>query len=564
MNSKPVLSKQWWKEAVVYQIYPRSFQDSNGDGVGDLQGIIQRLDYIKSLGVDVIWLNPVYKSPNEDGGYDVSDYYEIMNEFGSMGYFDELLKGIHQRGMRLIMDVVLNHTSAEHPWFVASRKSKDNEYRDFYFWKSGENGKEPNNWMSYFGGSAWEYDEISQEYYLHIYARKQPDVNWDNPKLRQNFYRMMRWWLDKGVDGFRVDAINSISKKPGLPSVTEEDKYNLDTIYSDGPNLHTYLKEMRSETFGKHKAMSVGETPGATPEEALKYAAPESNEFDMIFYFDLLKIDFGPKGRFDPKTWTVRGFKHILGLWQKALYGKAWHATAFGNHDFARMVSRFGNDTKYRRESAKMLATMLLTHYGTPYIFQGDEIGMTNVNLTSMDQVQDIDSVNNWNILREQGVKEADFLQLVNKQGRDHARTPMQWSAQKNAGFTTGSPWMIVNSNYSTINVDREEKELNSVLHFYRMLIKLRKENPVLIYGDYSQLGETHETLYIYKRSYKHTEALVILNWSSSNSTLPVLPDVNAKDYSVLMDSYNKGTQSFTNQALKPYQALVLTKSVGT
>lgn len=550
-KTKPALKQQWWKEAVVYQIYPRSFQDSNNDGQGDIQGIISRLDYIKNLGVDVIWLNPVYKSPNEDGGYDVSDYYDIMEDFGTMADFDELLAGIHSRGMKLIMDVVLNHTSAAHPWFVESRKSKNNKYRDYYIWAPPDNGKEPNNWLSYFGGPAWELDPQTGEYYLHIYARRQPDVNWDNKNLRQDFYKMMNWWMDKGIDGFRVDAINSISKKPGLPSAPEKDKYNLDVIYSDGPRLHEFLKEMRAETYGKRDMFAVGETPGATPETTLQYAAPESNEFDMVFHFDILKIDFGTKGRFDRREWTWAELKSILNTWQTELYGKTWYAMCLGNHDFARMVSRFGNDKEYHDQSAKLLATMLLTHYGTPYIFQGDELGMTNMQYKSMKEVQDIDSVNSFTYFAKDGGTEAEFIKKVNTQGRDHARTPMQWDSTANGGFSKGKPWMDVNPNFKRINVAAAEKQPNSILHFYRQLIAMRKKHPMFIYGDYQQL-HSETQLYVYKRTLGKDTSIVVLN-PSNNPYTATIPELELTNLDLLMGNYS----SINTKQLEPWEARV-------
>jgi oligo-1,6-glucosidase len=440
--------KAWWKEAVVYQIYPRSFMDSNGDGIGDLQGILSKLDYLKELGIDVIWLSPVYQSPNDDNGYDISDYRAIQKEFGTMEDFDRLLQEAHARGIKIMLDLVVNHTSDEHPWFVESRSSKDNDKRDFYFWRPGKDGKEPNNWLSCFSGSAWEYDATTDEYYLHIFSKKQPDLNWDNPRVRKEVYDMMKWWLDKGIDGFRMDVINFISKVDGLPSV-EGDGYQWGGAYfMNGPRIHEYLQEMNREVLSHYDLITVGETPGVTPEQAILYTAEDRKELQMVFQFEHMELDSGPNVKWDLKPWRLHDLKVTMSKWQTALDGKGWNSLYLNNHDQPRMVSRFGDDGKYRVESAKMLATFLHMMQGTPYIYQGEEIGMTNVRFSSIDEYRDIETLNMYREYRERGVPVESIMESIYAKGRDNARTPMQWNDSENAGFTTGKPWIAVNPNY--------------------------------------------------------------------------------------------------------------------
>ena len=498
------MQKNWWKEAVVYQIYPRSFMDSNGDGIGDLNGITSRLDYLKELGVDVIWLSPVYQSPNDDNGYDISDYQAIMEEFGTMEDFDRMLHGIHERGMRLVMDLVVNHTSDEHAWFVESRSSKDNPYRDYYIWREGKDGKEPNNWGSCFSGSAWQYDEATDMYYLHLFSKKQPDLNWDNPKVRREVFSMMDWWCQKGIDGFRMDVISLISKKPGLP----EQELAPGALYGDpgcanGPHVHEYLQEMNREVLSRYDLMTVGECAGVTIEEAKKYASLDGRELNMVFQFEHVELGNGPLGKWTDRRFPFNEFKQVMSGWQKELEGKAWNSLFLGNHDQPRCVSRFGNDSpKYRETSAKMLATFLHMMQGTPYVYQGDELGMTNCPFPELKDFRDIESINAFHELTEAGkVSPEDMMRYLLLRSRDNARTPMQWDESANAGFTEGEPWIMVNPNYKEINAKKELADPNSVFHYYQKLIALRKREKVMVYGAYELLEPENENLYVYTRT---------------------------------------------------------------
>ena len=506
--------KTWWKEAVVYQIYPRSFQDSNGDGVGDLQGIIQKLDYIKRLGVDAVWLNPIYKSPNDDGGYDISDYCSIQPEFGSLKDFEDLLSGLHARGLKLIMDLVLNHSSDEHPWFLESRKSKDNPYRDYYFWKSGKNGGAPNNWPSFFGGSAWQLDEATGEYYLHLFSRKQPDLNWENPKLRKEIQDLMKFWLDKGVDGLRLDVISAISKRIDFPDTDTPDfNETIKKYYANGPRLKEYIKEAKEKIWSKYNVMTVGEGPGITPQNALDYL-DETNGLDLIFHFGHMFMDQGAGGRFDPIPWSMTDFKKVFKTWDDAFEKSGWGSVFLGNHDFPRMVSRWGNDKQYWEKSAQLLITLLLSMRGTPFVFQGDEIGMTNANLTAIDESKDIETITGWREAKNRGVSESDFLKVANYAGRDNARTPMQWNAGVEGGFTNGKPWMNVNPNVSSINVETQQRDQNSILNYFTQMVAIRKSNPVLTYGKYTPQETAHEKLFVFNRELGKENVLIMLNFS--------------------------------------------------
>ena len=506
--------KTWWKEAVVYQIYPRSFQDSNGDGVGDLQGIIQKLDYIKRLGVDAVWLNPIYKSPNDDGGYDISDYCSIQSEFGSLKDFEDLLSGLHARGLKLIMDLVLNHSSDEHPWFLESRKSKDNPYRDYYFWKSGMNGSAPNNWPSFFGGSAWQLDEATGEYYLHLFSRKQPDLNWENPKLRKEIQDLMKFWLDKGVDGLRLDVISAISKRIDFPDTDTPDfNETIKKYYANGPRLKEYIKEAKEKIWSKYNVMTVGEGPGITPQNALDYL-DETNGLDLIFHFGHMFMDQGAGGRFDPIPWSMTDFKKVFKTWDDAFEKSGWGSVFLGNHDFPRMVSRWGNDKQYWEKSAQLLITLLLSMRGTPFVFQGDEIGMTNANLTAIDESKDIETITGWREAKNRGVSESDFLKVANYAGRDNARTPMQWNAGHEGGFTNGKPWMNVNPNVSSINVETQQRDQNSILNYFTQMVAIRKSNPVLTYGKYTPQETAHEKLFVFNRELEKENVLIMLNFS--------------------------------------------------
>lgn len=477
------MNRTFWKEAVVYQIYPRSFQDSNGDGIGDLQGIISRLDYLQKLGVDVVWLSPVYKSPNDDNGYDISDYQDIMDEFGTLQDWEELLTGLHARGIKLMMDLVINHSSDEHPWFVESRSSKDNPYRDYYIWRpGGPDGERPNNWSSVFSGPAWELDETTGEYYLHLFSRKQPDLNWENPQLREELYKMITFWLDKGVDGLRMDVINMISKVEGLPSSHRDGLAPGELAwggeyYMNGPRVHEFLHEMNDKVLSNYNIMTVGETPGATVEDAILYTDEERKELQMVFQFEHMDVDSGPDGKWDVAPWTLSKLRDILHKWQVGLADKGWNSLYLNNHDQPRMVSRFGDDGKYRVISAKMLATLLHTLKGTPYIYQGEEIGMTNVKFTAIEHYKDIEIFNMYREkVTEGGADPNSVLNAIHIKGRDNARTPMQWDDSANAGFTEGEPWLKVNPNYKEINVEQALADSDSIFYYYQRLLALRKK----------------------------------------------------------------------------------------
>jgi len=554
------MDKAFWKEAVVYQIYPRSFKDSNGDGIGDLRGIIEKLDYLQELGVDIVWLSPVYKSPNDDNGYDISDYRDIMDEFGTMADWEELRDGLHARGIKLMMDLVVNHTSDEHPWFMASRSSKDNPYRDFYYWRPGKpDGREPNNWLSFFSGSAWEYDEKTGEYYLHLFSRKQPDLNWENPRVRQEVYDMMRWWLDRGVDGFRMDVINCISKAEGLPDAGSDRYAWGGEFFLNGPRVHEFLQEMNREVLSRYDVVTVGETPGVTVEDARLYTDPRRNELNMVFQFEHMGVDNGPGGKWDVRPWDFRELKRILNKWQLGLQGIGWNSLYLNNHDQPRMVSRFGDDGKCRKESAKMLATMLHTMQGTPYIYQGEEIGMTNVRFGSIDDYRDIETLNMYREkVLEQGEDPQKVLKAIHYMGRDNARTPMQWDDGPNAGFTTGTPWIKVNPNYRDINVKEAMADPDSIFHYYRKLIALRKRHDIVVYGDFVPLLEDHPQIYAYLRVLGNERWLVLLNFFGSECEFALPKDVSFADAGLVIGNYPDGGRPLDRTVrLRPYEARV-------
>ncbi|GGG03552.1 glycoside hydrolase family 13 protein [Paenibacillus aceti] len=554
------MKKTWWKESVVYQIYPRSFQDSNGDGIGDIPGIISRLDYLQKLGVDVIWLCPVYESPNDDNGYDISNYRGIMDEFGTIEDWERLLDGLHSRGMKLIMDLVVNHTSDEHAWFVESRKSKDNPYRDYYIWRDGKDGQEPNNWASIFSGSAWKYDETTEQYYLHLFSQKQPDLNWENEKVRREVYDLMTWWLDKGIDGFRMDVINMISKVEGLPDGEGESKYKDGGKYfMNGPRIHEFLQEMNREVLSKYDVMTVGETPGVSPEEAALYVGEDRGELSMVFQFESMDIDSGPGGKWYVTPWKLLDFKRIMSKWQTELDGKGWNSLFLNNHDQPRMVSRFGNDGQYRKESAKMLGTLLHTMQGTPFIYQGEELGMTNVKFATIEEYQDIETHNMFKEHREAGRSVEDIMASIYSKGRDNARTPMQWDATEHGGFTTGTPWLVVNPNYKEINAEEALADPDSIFHYYRRLIELRKQHEVLVYGKYELLLEDHEHIYAYTRTRGDERLLVILNFFADPVTFELPASVGYRSYERLIGNYElpEGTR-LEQLELRPYEAQVL------
>ncbi|MBB3125806.1 oligo-1,6-glucosidase [Paenibacillus rhizosphaerae] len=551
------MERTWWKEAVVYQIYPRSFKDSDGDGVGDIQGIVSKLDYLQELGVDVIWLSPVYKSPNDDNGYDISDYLEIMDEFGTMQDWTQLLDGLHERGMKLLMDLVVNHTSDEHAWFAESRSSRDNPYRDYYIWRPDKSGNTPpNNWRSFFSGSAWKYDEMTGEYYLHLFSKKQPDLNWDNPKLRQLVYEMMTFWLDKGVDGFRMDVINLISKVPGLPDDGEDGLGDGSPYFMNGPHVHDYLREMNEQVLSKYDVMTVGETPGVSVEEALKYTGADRKELQMVFQFEHMDIDAGDGDKWAVVPWTLQKLRGVLHKWQTGLAEDGWNSLYLNNHDQPRMVSRFGNDGEYRVPSAKMLATLLHTLKGTPYIYQGEELGMTNIQFSSIEDYRDIEILNMYEERVTQGNADpGTIMEAIHTKGRDNARTPMQWSAGPNAGFTTGTPWIRINPNYREINAEAAMGDPDSVFRYYQRLIALRKQNPVMVYGDYRLLLEDHKLIYAYTRTLGEVTWLIALNFSESAAVLELDGRYSGIKRELIIGNYPG--DGMEPDRLRPYEARV-------
>lgn len=511
------MDRKWWKEAVVYQLYPRSFYDSDGDGIGDLQGIIQKVDYLCELGIDAVWLNPIYKSPNDDMGYDISDYQDIMTEFGTLDDFKELAEKLKENNIKLIMDMVVNHSSDEHEWFVESKKSRENDKRDYYIWVDGEKGTPPNNWASFFTPSAWKYDEQSNQYYLHLFSEKQPDLNWNNPKLRQEIYDMMKWWADLGVDGFRMDVINLLDKAEGFPS--SEKQANMsgyvmdDELFANRENVHTWLKEMRKEVFTSDELVMIGETPFVTVEMAQKYADPKVKEMDMLFAFDLMDVNSGKSGKWEIIPFSIPRMKEILNDWQIGL-ANCWNSLFWSNHDQPRAVSRFGNDSKeYREKSAKMLGTLMHMLKGTPYIYQGEEIGMTNMIFESLDDLRDLESINYYSEAMKAGLSHAHAWDCILQKGRDNARTPMQWDTSESAGFTSGKPWQKVNPNYSNINVEESIKREDSVFSYYKLLIKTRKENDIVVYGEYSPLFYEHDKIVAFERILDDEKWVIIVNF---------------------------------------------------
>ena len=559
------MKRTWWKESVVYQIYPRSFCDSNGDGIGDLRGIIGKLDYLKELGIDVVWLSPVYKSPNDDNGYDISDYRDIMDDFGSLADWEELLAGLHQRGIKLVMDLVVNHTSDEHPWFVESRKSVDNPYRDYYIWRPPKDGREPNNWASYFSPSAWQLDETTGEYYLHLFSRKQPDLNWENPKVRAEVFELMRWWLDKGIDGFRMDVINLISKQPGLPDapVVTPDRYQWGgECFTNGPRLFEYLQEMKEQVLSKYDILTVGETPTVTPQDAIALTNEETGFLSMVFQFEHMDLDVHREGgltRPQLPHWDLLELKQVMTRWQVGLEGRGWNSLYLSNHDQPRAVSRFADDGRYRVESAKMLATFLHFQQGTPYIYQGEEIGMTNVAFESIDDYRDIAT---RHLFREaveaHGVDPQLALAVVHARSRDNARTPMQWDDGPEAGFTTGEPWIKVNPNHTAINVVQALADPNSVLHYYRQLIRLRRENPVMVYGTYDLMLADHPQIYAFTRTHDDDRLLVILNFSADAPVFDLPTGLSFSGKRLLVGNYEVDeAEEIDRVALRPYEARV-------
>ena len=556
------MEKAWWKESVVYQIYPRSFYDSNGDGIGDLRGIYEKLDYLKDLGVDVLWLSPVYQSPNDDNGYDVSDYQAIMQDFGTMTDWDVLAKGIHDRGMKLVMDLVVNHSSDEHKWFIESASSKDNPKRDYYIWRSAKNGREPNNWESFFGGSAWQYDLKTDAYYLHLFSKKQPDLNWENPALRKEIYAIMNWWLAKGVDGFRMDVINFLSKVQPLPdasNVNERAYQAGGQFFINGPRIHEFLQEMNANVLANYDVLTVGEMPGASVDDAILYTGQDRHELNMIFQFEHMDLDRADDDKWQSKPWSFLELKRIISKWQIGLAGRGWNSLYLNNHDTPRMVSRFGNDKIYRVESAKMLATFNHMLQGTPYIYQGEELGMTNVKFSSIEDYRDIEILNMYQekVINHGEDKEA-VMKAIYRTGRDNARTPFQWNQAKNAGFTKGKPWIGVNSNYKEINAEAAQNDENSIFYYYKQLIQLRKTQEVLVYGSYRLLLENDGKIYAFMRELGKIRWLVVLNFFASAVTFHLPEDISYTKAEFVIGNYKDDVQENINRiCLKPYEACV-------
>lgn len=535
-------------------MYPRSFQDSNGDGIGDLQGMIDRLDYIKELGIDFIWICPMYKSPKDDNGYDISDYQDILEEFGTMEDFNRLLKEIHKRDMKLIIDLVLNHTSDEHPWFIESRKSKDNPKRDWYIWRDGKKGKEPNNWESIFEGSAWEYDEQTDQYYLHVFSTKQPDLNWENEEVREELYSTVNWWLDKGIDGFRIDAISHIKKRPGLPDMPNPDKEDYVSSFDMHMNqegIHKFLKEFKDKTYANYEVMTVGEANGVSADEADLWVG-ENGKMDMIFQFEHLDLwDKDAEQQLD-----IVALKETLTRWQKALESDGWNALFIENHDKARVVSTWGNDEEYWRESATSLGTMYFFMQGTPYIYQGQEIGMTNVAFPSIEDYDDVAAKNLYKKKKAQGLKHDEIMEILWTTSRDNSRTPMQWSSETNAGFTSGTPWMKINPNFSEINVEDQRTNPDSILNHYKQMIELKKKYDLFTYGIYDLLLKDDPQIYAYTRTLDNQVALIITNLTDKEADFESMYELSSKD--LILENYEtEDHEDITSFTLKPFEARV-------
>ena len=555
------MEKKWWKESVVYQIYPKSFKDSNGDGIGDIKGIIEKLDYLKELGVNVLWISPMLESPQDDNGYDISDYRRIYEDYGTMEDYEEMLSEAHKRDIKVLMDLVVNHTSDEHNWFIESRKSKDNPYRDYYIWKDPVNGKEPNNWGGVFGGSAWEYDEKTQMYYLHLFSKKQPDLNWENEKVRREVYDMMTFWCEKGIDGFRMDVISMISKNQAFP-----DGEVKNGLYGDfnpycvhGPRIHEFLQEMNKEVLSRYDIMTVGETSGVTIEEAQKYAGEDRNELNMVFQFEHVEDACGDHGKWTTAKFNFRDFKKTMIKWQEELQGKAWNSLFLGNHDQPRSVSRFGNDNPaYRETSAKMLATCLHMMQGTPYVYQGEELGMTNAYFDKLEDYRDIESINFFTELTEAGIMTPEYMmKCLMLRSRDNARTPMQWNDSAQGGFTSGEPWIRINPNYKEINAAQQLGDPDSVFYYYQKLIRLRKEKEIIVYGSFEALCRDDDKIFAYTRKLDQEKLLTVCNFSDQDAEMKI-PEEFAGAQCLIT---NLGRTVFDrNFVLRPYEAFVLYK----
>ncbi|MFP4230732.1 MAG: alpha-glucosidase [Spirochaetaceae bacterium] len=544
----------WWKEATAYQIYPRSFRDSNGDGVGDLPGITGKLDYLRELGIDLIWLSPVYQSPNADNGYDISAYREIAPEYGSMEDMHNLLAAAHSRGIRVVMDLVINHTSDEHAWFRSSRSNPTGPYGDYYYWADGRAGAPPNNWLSAFGGSAWTYDRERGQYYLHIYTAKQPDLKWSNPHVRHDIYDMMRYWLDRGVDGFRMDVINQISKPDGLPD--DEDPLPGTRpgfrLYTNGPHVHTYLKEMNREVLSHYGIVTVGEMHETGLEEALRYVAPERNELDMIFHFQHMLLDAGPGGKWDPRPIDIDALKEVFERWQTGLHDRGWNSLFLNNHDYPRMVSRFGDDKKFHTESAKALAGLTYLMQGTPFLFQGEEIGMTNPRFEDIHSYRDVETLNFYREQRALGKRDEDILPLIRRLSRDNARTPFQWNGKPGAGFTQGEPWIPINPNHETVNLASQWGNPESIVEFYRALLRVRRESQAALYGDFALIREAASPLFCYRRTADNRHLTITTNLSAEERPAPAVSRAGR----LLLANYSDADPE--RSVLRPWELLVL------
>ncbi len=555
------MNKTWWKESVVYQIYPQSFYDTNNDGIGDIKGIIEKLDYLKELGVDVLWISPMLDSPLDDNGYDISDYRNINSIYGDLQDYKTLLNKAHEKGIKVLLDLVVNHSSDEHKWFIESKKSKDNPYRDYYIWKEPKDGKEPNNWGGIFGGSVWEYDENTGMYYMHLFSKKQVDLNWENEKLRKEIYDMMNYWCEMGVDGFRMDVISLISKDQSF----KDGKVSSDGLYGDigescmnGPRVHEYLQEMNKEVLSKYDLMTVGETAGVTIQEAQKYANVDGSELNMVFQFEHIEIGNGKLGKFTTNRYDFSEFKKIISNWQINLEGKAWNSIYLGNHDQPRSLSRFGDDSEeYREVSAKMLATLNLSLQGTPYIFQGEEIGMTNAYFDDINDYKDIESLQFYHQYTSEGlISKEEMLECLKLRARDNSRTPFHWDDSENAGFTKGTPWMKMNKNFEKINVKKQYLDKNSILCYYKDMIKVRKSNEELVYGNFTPYLDKSDKIFSYIRKFDGNECLVVCNFTKENVDIEIPEEFLGK---VLISNYNKNCYS-EKYTLNPYEAFILKK----
>lgn len=549
-------TRTWWKEAVCYQIYPRSFKDSNGDGIGDINGITEKLDYLKELGIDVIWVSPIFESPNDDNGYDISDYQEIMRDFGTMEDFDRLLYEVHARDMKLILDLVINHTSDEHSWFVEAKKSKDNEFRDWYIWKDGKGDKEPNNWSSIFEGSAWEYDATTNQYYMHVFSRKQPDLNWENENMRQAIYNMVNWWLDKGIDGFRVDAISHIKKsfdKGDLPGADKLGYAESFEGHMNQPGIQEHLQELKENTFDKYDIMTVGEANGVTIEDSDEWVGEENGKFNMVFQFEHLNLWDHNVG----KSFDIKGYKDVLNSWQKGLENKGWNALFIENHDRQRVSSTWGDDEEYWYESSTSHAVVYFLQQGTPFIYQGQEIGMTNYPFEDIIDFDDVHAKNIYNQELKKGVPKEEVIEMLRRISRDNTRTPMQWDDTKNAGFTKGTPWLKVNPNFEDINVFKQEKDENSILNFYKQLIQLKKKHLTLTYGTFDLIYPEDTKVFAYTRTYEGDQFIIIGNLSHDKVTLKKDESLKMKDESLVLYNYQKEDRSEDIFTFQPFEARI-------